>query len=179
LNRLAEIVIVAGPNGAGKTSFARQFLPGQFRQYTFVNADEIARSVPKVGLTQIQIDLRAGREMLNRVQSAVALGDDVMIETTLASLNWSRQIPIWRSKGYAVVLYYLRLPSAEAAIERVKRRVATGGHDIPEHVIRRRFIRSGRALEQIYKPIVDEWYVFDSLEEQEPVLVGSGGRNDC
>jgi predicted ABC-type ATPase len=170
--------MVAGPNGAGKTSFAKQFLPAQFRHYTFVNADEIARSIAAKGLPQAQLDLRSGRAMLDRIQSAIALGDDLMIETTLASHNWSRQIPLWRSKGYAIVLYYLQLPSAERALERVRRRVAIGGHDIPEDVVRRRFARSTLALEETYKPIVDRWYVFDSLEDREPVLVGSGGRND-
>jgi predicted ABC-type ATPase len=42
--------------------------------------------------------------------------------------------------------------------------VAAGGHDIPEGVIRRRFAKSLNYLETRYKPIVDEWYVWDSLE---------------
>jgi predicted ABC-type ATPase len=57
------------------------------------------------------------------------------------------------------------------AVARVKRRVATGGHDIPEPVVQRRFKRSLVTLDTIYKPIVDEWYVFDSLEDQPPSLV--------
>lgn len=47
---------------------------------------------------------------------------------------------------------------------RVARRVAAGGHDIPEATIRQRFGRSRDYLETIYKPIVDERYVWDSLE---------------
>jgi len=52
----------------------------------------------------------------------------------------------------------------EASIERVRRRVEAGGHDIPEDVIRRRFVKSLNYLDSRYKPIVDEWYVWDSLE---------------
>ena len=43
-------------------------------------------------------------------------------------------------------------------------RVSQGGHDIPEDTIRRRFGKSLDYLERIYKPIVDDWYVYDSRE---------------
>lgn len=66
--------------------------------------------------------------------------------------------------GYVVSLIYLLLPSIDASIERVRRRVAAGGHDIPEEVIRRRFGRSIANLENIYKSLVDDWYIWDSLE---------------
>ncbi|MEQ1612519.1 MAG: zeta toxin family protein [Hyphomicrobiaceae bacterium] len=176
MNRLGEIIMVAGPNGAGKTSFARTFLPAQMRDYTFVNADEIAKRLDSTGLTQAQIDLRAGREMLVRIANAITLGDDLMIETTLSSTNWARHIPGWQNRGYSVELYYLRLANADAAIARVARRVATGGHAIPVPVIRRRFERSLTMLKQVYEPIVDRWYVFDSVEDGPPILAESGAR---
>ncbi len=44
--------------------------------------------------------------------------------------------------------------------------MAAGGHDIPENVIRRRFAKSLNYLETRYKPIVDEWCIWDSLEGQ-------------
>lgn len=47
---------------------------------------------------------------------------------------------------------------------RVRRRVAKGGHGIPEALVRQRFAKSLAYLEKHYKPIVDEWYVWDSLE---------------
>ena len=177
MNRLGEIIIVAGPNGGGKTSFAKAFLPAQLRDYTFVNADEIAKRLDRKGLSQTQVDFRAGREMLNRISNAVTLGDDLMIETTLASANWARHIPEWQSRGYLVELYYLRLPTVEAAIARVAGRVATGGHDIPVSVIRRRFQRSLQMLEQRYRPVVDRWYIFDSIEDGPPALAESGARD--
>ena len=45
----------------------------------------------------------------------------------------------WRSQGYTVKLFYLRLPMVDMAIERVKQRVLVGGHNVPEDVVRRRF----------------------------------------
>jgi predicted ABC-type ATPase len=160
---MQEIIIVAGPNGAGKTSFANQYLPAEEEKLVFVNADEIARSFAGLRISKSALELRAGREMLNRLD-ALAAKIEFMFETTLASLSYAQKIPTWRKAGYSVALIYLRLPSIEASIERVRRRVEAGGHNIPEAVIRKRFAKSREYFETLYKPIVDEWYVWDSLE---------------
>jgi predicted ABC-type ATPase len=102
--------------------------------------------------------------MLARIDSYVGAGGDFMFETTLASLSYAKKIPGWRARGYTVALIYLRLPNVEMSINRVRRRVADGGHGIPESVIRQRFAKSAAYLESHYKPVVDEWYVWDSLE---------------
>jgi len=160
---MREIIIIAGPNGAGKTSFANEFLPST-EGLMFVNADEIARTLATEPLSQSQRDLRAGRLMLEQIEALVQAQAEFMFETTLASLTYAARIPEWRRNGYYVGLVYLRLPNAEASIARVRRRVAAGGHDIPEPIIRRRFARSLECLEHRYKPVVDEWYIYDSLE---------------
>jgi predicted ABC-type ATPase len=160
-----SLIIVAGPNGAGKTSFANKHFetPGVDLQY--VNADEIARGLANPRLAQGELNIRAGREMLRRIDSLVDAGASFMFESTLASLTYARKIPIWRQRGYRVALIYLRLASVELSIERVRRRVAQGGHDIPQDVIRQRFVRSSDYFEKYYKSTVDEWYVWDSLED--------------
>jgi len=45
--------------------------------------------------------------------------------------------------GYIIKLIFLSLPSVELALARIRARVAQGGHDIEEAVVRRRF---GRGL---------------------------------
>jgi predicted ABC-type ATPase len=102
--------------------------------------------------------------MLERINAAVEARKELMLETTLASLTYAKKIPKWQQAGYSIALIYLRLPSVEQSIERVRRRVEAGGHDIPEGVIRTRFAKSRDYLGRIYKPIVDEWYIWDSLE---------------
>jgi predicted ABC-type ATPase len=159
-----EIIIIAGPNGAGKTSFAREYLSTERAGFAFINADEIARSMTRPALSQVPIDIAAARVMLDQIAALLATQSNFGVETTLASLSYATKIPVWRRAGYRVILFYLRLPDAEASIARVARRVAAGGHDIPEGVIRRRFAKSLKYLENRYKPIVDEWYVWDSLE---------------
>jgi predicted ABC-type ATPase len=166
-----RIYILAGPNGAGKTTFAREYLPVEARCLTFINADLIA-----LGLSPFrpeQAALRAGRLMLELIEQHVERGESFAFETTLAGRSFARSIPIWREQGYAVTIYYFALPAVEYALERVAIRVQQGGHDVPEDVVRRRFVASHRNFEEIYKPLVDRWLLVDNLGE-EPVLIESG-----
>ena len=159
---MPEVLIIAGPNGAGKTTFASEYLPATHRHLEFINADEIARAVSYRGLPQRQLDRQAARLMLERMDDLVVASVDFMFETTFATLTYARKIPLWRQRGYVVSLIYLRLPSVDASIARVRKRVAAGGHGIPEETIRRRFGKSLSYFETIYKSVVDEWYVWDS-----------------
>jgi predicted ABC-type ATPase len=159
-----EIVIIAGPNGAGKTTFASEYLPARQKRLVFVNADEIGRELADYGLSQRQVDMRAARVMLERIDDLANAGAGFMFETTLATLIYTQRVPRWRAFGYSVSLIYLRLSSVEASIVRVRRRVEAGGHSIPEDAIRRRFDKSVKYFENSYKSIVDEWYVWDSID---------------
>ena len=58
-------------------------------------------------------------------------------------------------------------------IARVRQRVREGGHNIPEQIIRRRFYAGLVNLEDIYKPLVDEWALYDN-SGGEPVLIEEG-----
>ena len=44
------------------------------------------------------------------------------------------------------------------AVDRVARRVAAGGHSVPEADIRRRFHRGLQLFETVFKPLPDRWY---------------------
>lgn len=160
---MPEIIILAGPNGAGKTTFANEYLLSD-RTHMFVNADEIARDIADPFSSRGITDLRAAREMLKRIDALVDAGVDFMFETTLASLTYAPKIKEWQNRGFYVGLIYLRLPDVEASLERVRRRVAAGGHGIAEEIVRERFPKSLEYLEKLYKPIVDEWYIWDSME---------------
>jgi predicted ABC-type ATPase len=161
---MLRIIIIGGPNGAGKTTFASAYLSIDRDVTTLVNADEISREFEEQGLPEAVRNVRAARAMLRRIDGLIETGADLVIETTLASLTYAQRIPVWQQQGYHVALIYLRLRDPEQSIERVRRRVAAGGHGIPEDVIRRRFARSLYYLEHYYKPIVDEWETWESLE---------------
>lgn len=48
------------------------------------------------------------------------------------------------------------------AIRRVKLRVALGGHSVPDDVVRRRFTRSLSNFYHLYRPLANDWVVFDN-----------------
>ena len=166
-----SIIILAGPNGAGKTTFARSFLPQEANCLRFINADLIA-----AGLSPFAPEaaaLKAGRLMLREIDDCVKQQESFAFETTLSGLGYLPRIRHWRLMGYEVSLYFLALPSAETAIMRVAARVKQGGHNIPEAVIRRRFIAGLRNFEVCYKSEVDHWVKYNNLGEQ-PVLIEWG-----
>jgi predicted ABC-type ATPase len=155
-----KILILAGPNGAGKTTFAREFLVDEADCPIFVNADLIA-----AGLSPFDPDLasiRAGRLMLELITEHVRRGESFAFETTLSDRGQAKQIPQWRGAGYRVTLWFLSLPSPEAAIARVAHRVQQGGHAIPEDVVRRRFDAGRRNFDALYKSLVDDWVMYDN-----------------
>jgi predicted ABC-type ATPase len=129
--------IIAGPNGAGKTTFAETFLPNDVNCLQFLNADLIAQGLSPFKPESMAIE--AGRLLLRRIDELVSKQEDFAFETTLSGLSYVRRIQEWKSAGYSVVLYFLKLPSEELAIERVRLRVAEGGHNVPDKIIRRRY----------------------------------------
>jgi predicted ABC-type ATPase len=80
-----------------------------------------------------------------------------------------------RALGYQVSLYFLQLPPAEMAIERVRLRVAQGGHHIPVEVVRLRFAAGLQQFETTYKPIVNAWFLYDNQRRQ-PTLLARGAN---
>ena len=168
------ILIIAGPNGAGKTTFATEFLLNEAGCRTFINADMIA-----VGLNPFEPErsaVAAGRLMLRLIDEYVGKGETFAFETTLSGRSYARMIPRWQASGYWVRLCFLRLPTADMAVARVRNRVREGGHNVGEEVVRRRFDAGWRNFERIYRDIVNEWRLYDATEES-PRLV-AGGRNE-
>ena len=53
-------------------------------------------------------------------------------------------------------------PSPEIAVARVALRVAQGGHNIPEAVIRRRYASGLKNFENVYQGLVSSWLRFDN-----------------
>ena len=170
-NTNPRALIIAGPNGAGKTTFAREFLPAEGHCPTFINADLIA-----VGLSPFRPDtmvVEASRLMLEHVRRSVTKLDDFAVETTLAGRAYQRFISEWREAGYQIDLRFLQLPTAEIAIERVRQRVAQGGHNIPENDIRRRFDRGLKNFQETYRQIVDKWQLYDA-SQWPPIILDEG-----
>lgn len=167
-NKVPKIIIIAGPNGAGKTTFAREFLPTEAKTFNFINADLIALGLAPFSPGSVAV--RAARLMLEEIDQHASQRRSFAFETTLSGLSYVRRIRLWRQMGYEVKLWFLRLPSPEVAVERVALRVLQGGHNVPEHIVRRRFTLGLKNFHRLYHHEVNSWIVFDSFERP-PSLV--------
>lgn len=157
---MKKIIIIAGPNGAGKTTFARDFLPAEAQTLRFINADLIAAGLAPFNPESVSI--KAGRLMLEEIEECVVEGRSFAFETTLSGKSYVRKIALWQRLGYQVKLWFLSLPSEDFAISRVAERVAQGGHNIPEQIVRRRFKSGLENFHKRYSKVVDSWAFFDN-----------------
>lgn len=126
----------------------------------YINADLIAAGLSPFAPENVSV--MAGKLMIQEIEKCAAESKSFAFETTLSGLSYVDKINRWKREGYEIVLYYFSLLSVQIAIDRVKTRVAQGGHDIPDDVIARRFYRSQKNLKILFKPIVDAWVVFDT-----------------
>ncbi|MEO1053453.1 MAG: zeta toxin family protein [Bacteroidota bacterium] len=150
-----KLYVIAGCNGAGKTTASYTILPELLNCKEFVNADEIAR-----GLSPFQPEkagIEAGRLMLERTKKLLELRTNFAFETTLATRSYAQLIKIAKMKGYEVTLLFFWLASPSLALQRVKRRVEEGGHNIPEEIIKRRYKGGLKNFFNLYMPILDNW----------------------
>ena len=132
------VVVLAGPKGAGKSTSAAHLLRGALAVDEFVNADTIAQGLSAYRPESAAVT--AGRVMLDRLRFLARERRDFAFETTLSGRGHARWLQRLRAAGYCAHLIFLALPAAELAVARVAERLRQGGHDVPEAVVRRRFV---------------------------------------
>lgn len=169
-----QIIIIAGPNGAGKTTLAPHLLRDRLGLLEYVNADTIAQ-----GLSAFQPEhaaFEAGRIMLKRLRGLAIEQKSFAFETTLATRSYAGWLDGLREDGWRINLIFIWLNNPELAVERVRQRVASGGHNIPEESIRRRYRRGVENFFTLYRPLADSWSVYDNSTSPNPMLIARGQK---
>jgi predicted ABC-type ATPase len=170
-----QIIVIGGPNGAGKTTLAPFLLRDKLGVLEYVNADPIALGLS--GFDPGSVAFEAGRVMLKRLHDLAEQRRTFAFETTLAAKSYARWIQLLRNRAYKFQLSFLWLRSADLAVQRVRERVRSGGHDVAEEVVRRRYDKGLKNLWTLYMPLADAWSVYDNSASPDPVLMASGGRD--
>ena len=172
---MPELYIIAGPNGAGKTTASFTLLPQILGCREFVNADEIARGISPFNPESVAFE--AGRIMLGRIEHLMQTHQTFAFETTLSTRSYSQLIKKCKKIGYTINLIFLWLNSPDLCVERVRTRVMKGGHNIPEEVIRRRYVKGLQNFINLFMPECDKWMVADN-SYAEPEIIAIGNKQD-
>ena len=164
-----RILMIAGPNGAGKTTTALSLLPAH-AVYEFINADEIARGLAPIHPESMS--LTASKLMIKRFRDLLAAKKSFAFETTASGINYLKHLKEARNYGYEINLFFLWLSSDDLAVKRVAKRVAQGGHNIPEETIRRRYKSGIKNMVRFYLPLSDNAIILDnSLQDSQTVVM--------
>jgi predicted ABC-type ATPase len=141
----------------------------------FVNADEIARGMSPNDVESAA--LPAARAMLERLGNLLQQDKSFAFETTLSGRGHMAMLKRAQAAGWQVSLLYLWLASPELAQDRVARRVARGGHDIPESVIARRYHKGVVNMRDHYLPLSDVAHIYDNSDEDR-ILIAEKAREN-
>lgn len=152
-------VFLVGTNGSGKSSL-RNYLNLSDIQ-TNIDPDVLNRVYRAKYPDTYQVE--AGKQALKMYDDALQKGLNICLESTLAGRGTMQRIVAAKNAGYFTLAYYIGLNSVELNLERVAQRVARGGHDIAEDIVRRRFNESANNLVLI-KDYLDEIYLLDNSE---------------
>ena len=161
------IQVLAGTNGAGKSSVAGAMI--RARNVDYFNPDEATRKLldSDPGMPLAEANSRAWKQGKRLLETAIASRRTFAFETTLGGHTIPALLERAHSGGIAVRVWFVGLEGVQMHLDRVRSRVAAGGHDIPEEKIRERYDRSRENLIRLL-PVLSELRLFDNSAERDP-----------
>ena len=151
---MKNYTIVGGVNGVGKSSLSGVLKVERSDLGYIIDVDKLA-------VENRCSAIESGKLALTKIDEFLDRGLSFTQETTLSGIKTERTIKTAKERGYTVRLFYIGLNTLEESIERIKNRVAKGGHNIQEDDVERRF---GKRFDDIVKilPYCDEAHFFDN-----------------
>jgi len=149
---LPVLTIIAGPNGAGKSTHSKELL-SDFG----IEAFDFDREFYAIW-SEFNFDPyieqgafeRAQKLCTERRAAALDKKQNFAFEANFHTQDVLPVVDMFRSKRYHIELIFICLESQSIAIERVKDRVAKGGHSVDEETIRKRFGAGLRMLDECF-----------------------------
>ncbi|MBL8309526.1 MAG: hypothetical protein JNL19_03790 [Burkholderiales bacterium] len=165
----ACIFVLAGVNGAGKSSIGGALFAAHAVDY--FNPDLAARALidARPTLTQTEANAQAWALGQRGLARALETGGTYAFETTLGASTIPNQLLKGAQQGAGIHVWFAGLASAELHLQRVRERVAAGGHDIPEQRIRERYTSSRQNLIRLV-PHLASLRVYDNSQDNDPKL---------
>jgi predicted ABC-type ATPase len=163
--------IVAEPNGSGKsTAYGRSDVAEFDGSVWIINPDLLTRRLQEQeGLAGQAGNLAAVQRIEAWLEASIAVHQTIGVETVLSTDKYRRLVKQAKERGFEVRLIYVYLRSLELQLERIRLRVAKGGHDVPADKVAERRRRSFEQMPWFFNQAHQAW-VFDN-SGGEPKLV--------
>jgi len=138
--------IFAGPNGSGKSTVYETAQIAEIRGTVWIiNPDLLTARIANVE-RRPNPNLEAVRRIERWLEASIQTHQTIGVETVLSTDKYRRLVRAAKKLNFEIRLIYVILKNADLNVERVKLRVANGGHDVPEEKIRSRYYRSLKQL---------------------------------
>lgn len=141
-----RMVVIAGPNGAGKSTITEGLRVAEPFPAEYINVDDIAKSELRHIADPVARNHQADMMAEARRRGALDSGQPFAFETVLSTPGKLALFDIARDRGFSVNLLFITTADAAINLERVRIRVAKGGHPVPADKIAERYERAMRLL---------------------------------
>ena len=166
-----RMVAIAGPNGAGKSTITEGLRVAEPFPAEYINADDIGKSELRHIADPVARNHQAAMMAEARRWGALDSGQPFAFETVLSTPGKLALFDAARDRGFSVNLLFITTADAAINLERVRIRVAKGGHPVPADKIAERYERAMRLLPSAIQRS-DYAEIFDnSSNERKPKLV--------
>ncbi len=145
-----EVVVFAGPNGSGKSTITELLKP----PVDYINADEIKKNIKCSDLAAAQLAEKQREEHIEQM-------NEFCFETVLSTCRNIELLRKAKEKGYFIRCYYVLTADPMINVWRVKSRVESGGHDVPEEKIIQRYDRALELIKDLVQ-ICDVCHIYDN-----------------
>ncbi len=154
LEKKPEIVVFAGPNGSGKSTFTELLRPPM----DYINADEIKKHLKCSDLEAAQLAEKQRESHVERIE-------EFCFETVMSTERNLNLLKKAKERGYFIRCYYVLTADPMINVWRVKSRVASGGHDVPEEKIVARYDRALALVSDVVE-VCDICHIYDNSGEK-------------
>lgn len=150
------LLVIAGCNGSGKSSFSKALFLNNSLPYDYDQVYlEVYNSLRDSELRDRMAHNLSSEHLRKDIEAAIANKANFCYETNFNStpVFWPT---IFKQENYQLELAFFCLDSVKTAKERVRIRVESGGHFVPDNEIEERY-RLG------YKNLDENWKFFDTI----------------
>ena len=154
LTKKPEIVVFAGPNGSGKSTFTSLLKPAM----DYINADEIKKTLKCSDYEAAELAEKQRELHLKNME-------EFCFETVMSTERNLNLLQRAKEKGYFIRCYYILTTDPMINVFRVRVRVETGGHNVPEEKIISRYDRALTLVKDVVA-VCDICHIYDNSEDR-------------